>query len=149
MDILIFSADDHYYALSVEKVVRVIWVLQITPVPESPRMVSGVFDWHGKTIPVISFRQLLSLPEKNIELEDILIILNVHEHQMALLSDHIVGVSELQAEDSTDVQELFTTQVVKYEERLVPLLDIDALIDHEMVHIAHKSEEETIVYVSA
>lgn len=140
MDMLICSTDDHYYALPVVKVVRVIWALEMTSVPESPRMVCGVFDLHGKTIPVISLRHLLSLPEKNMDIEDILIIINVHGHQMALLGDHVIGVFELQAEDSTEAKELFPrlamTQVVKYEERLIPLLDIDTLIEHEIDHVS-------------
>lgn len=137
--VLIFSCGENVYALPVAKVMHVIWALEITPLPESPPIVCGVFDLHGKTIPVISFRRLLSLPEKNVDLEDTLIIVNVHEHQIALLCDHIIGVFELQVEDTTEAKELFPklvmTHVVKYEERLIPLLDIDGLIDHEIVHV--------------
>jgi len=137
--VLLFSCDKNIYALPIAKVVHVIWALEITPIPEAPRIISGIFDLHGKTIPVISLRRLLSLPEKNVELEDTLIIVNVHEHQISLLSDHIIGVFELQVEDTTEAKELFPelvmTQIVKYEDRLIPLLDIDSLIDNEIVHV--------------
>jgi chemotaxis signal transduction protein len=140
MDMLICSTDNHYYALPVTKVVRVMWALEMTSVPESPKIVCGVFDLHGKTISVISLRDLLSLPKKNMDIDDTLIIINVHGHQMALLCDHVIGVLELEAEDSTEAQELFPelamAQVVKYEERLIPLLDIDTLLDHEIDRVS-------------
>lgn len=139
LHVLMFSCEKNIYALPIVRVVHVIWALEITPLPESPPIVCGVFDLHGKTIPVISFRRLLSLPEKDLELEDTFIIVNIHGYQIALLSDHIIGVFELQVEDTTEAKELFSelvmTQVVKYEERLIPLLDIDSLIDHEIVHV--------------
>lgn len=137
VNMLLFSASDNYYALSVAKVVRVLWALEVTHVPKSPKILYGIFDLHGKTIPVISIRELLSLPKKEIELEDSLIILTVHSHQIALLVDHTVGVLELDEEDSSEAEELFkelsTTHIVKYEERLTPVLDIDSLIDKAIV----------------
>lgn len=135
---LIFSTDDHYYALPLARVIRVIRALEITLVPESSPVLVGVFDLHGKTIPVISLRHLLSLPEKNMELEDTLIVLTVHTHQAALLSDHVIGVFEGEQEASAEELELFGSLVmphlIRWEERLIPLLDIDTLIDQEILH---------------
>jgi len=139
LELLIFSVDDHYYAVPVVKVVHVIWALEITPMPQSPKIVCGVFDLHGKTIPVISFRTLFSLPEKILECDDALIIVELHGHQMALLCDHIIGVFTLKVEEAIEAQEMFPqlqmTHVVKYENRLIPLLDLETLIDHEMAMV--------------
>lgn len=144
LHLLIFSCDEHVYALHLSSVERVVQALEITPIPESSPVLFGVFDLHGRTIPVISFRHLLALPEKKMDLEDVFIIVNVHDHQIALLTDQIIGVSELEKEESAAAVELFPelamTHVVKYEELLIPLLDIDALIDREILHILHKEE---------
>ena len=134
---LLFSTNENYYALSVDKIVRVLWALEVTFVQKSPKVLYGVFDLHGKTLPVVSIRELLSLGKKEMELEDALIVLDVHSHQMALLVYHVVGVYELEEEDSSEASELFkeleTTHIVKYEERLVPILDIDALVDAQIL----------------
>lgn len=136
LDLLIFSVDEHYYALPIVKVVHVIWALEITPIAHSPKIVCGVFDLHGTMIPVVSFRSLFSLPEKTLEIEDTLILVELHGHQIALLCDHIIGVFALNVEEAIEDQTIFSefliTQVVKYEDRLIPLLDIDTLIGHEM-----------------
>ncbi|MCX6052306.1 MAG: chemotaxis protein CheW [Campylobacterales bacterium] len=137
IDMLLFSVSDNNYALPVTKIVRVLWALEITPVPKSPKILYGVFDLHGKMLPVISLRELLSLPKKEIALEDSFIILTLHSHQIALLVDHTVGVFALDEEDSSEAEELFkelsTTHIVRYEERLTPVLDIDALLDSELI----------------
>jgi purine-binding chemotaxis protein CheW len=137
LNVLIFSSNDNLYALLSEKIVRVLWALEITPVPKSPKLLYGIFDLQGKTIPVVSLRELLVLPKKKIELEDALIILHVHSCEAALLVDRVVGVFELEEEDCSEAEELVThlanTHIVKYEERLTPVLDMDQLIDGKMM----------------
>ncbi len=137
MDVIIFSTNQDYYTLPVSKIIRVLWAVEVTLIPKSPKVLYGVFDLHGKTIPVVSIRELLSLEPKQMELEDALIILDVHSHQMALLVDNIIGVYELEEEDSREASELFkelaTTHIVKYDDRLIPVLDIDNLIESDML----------------
>ncbi|MFA6138043.1 MAG: chemotaxis protein CheW [Sulfurimonas sp.] len=142
VSVLIFSALDNFYAVRVEKVVRVLWAIEVTSVPKSPKILYGVFDFHGKTLPLFSLRELLSLPQKEMELEDSFIILTLHSHQIALLVDHILGVFELEKEDSSETEELFkelcTTHIVKYNDRLTPVLDIERLIDNDTLkRVAH------------
>lgn len=137
LNVLIFSTNDNFYALLTKKIVRVLWALEITSVPKSPKILYGIFDLHGKTIPVVSLRELLLLPKKKIDPEDSLIILHVHSFEVALLVDKVVGVFEVQEEDSSEAEELFAqlanTHIVKYEERLTPILDMDQLIDGKMM----------------
>ncbi|MCK9373548.1 MAG: chemotaxis protein CheW [Sulfuricurvum sp.] len=146
LHVLVFSCENNTYALPLESVERVLRALEITAIPESPPVLAGVFDLHGHTIPVISLRHLLSLPAKNMELEDALMIVNVHAHQTALLSDHVIGVFELEREKISETPELFDalvmTPLVRWEERLIPLLDIDRLIDQEILHL-HAQEENS------
>ncbi|MDO8453626.1 MAG: chemotaxis protein CheW [Sulfurimonas sp.] len=136
-DVLILSAIDNLYGISIEKVVRVLWAVEVTPVPKSPKILYGVFDLHGKTLPVISLRELLGLPQKEMEIEDSFVILTIHSHQVALLVDHAFGVFELEREDYGETEELFkelyTTHIVKYNDRLTPVLDIEKLIDSDML----------------
>lgn len=147
LELLLFSSENNVYALPVESVVHVIQALEITTVPESSPLLYGVFDLQGITIPVICARQLFSFPEKNLDLDDALIILNVHGHQIALLTDHVNGVFALDKEDFSEVEELFPElvmiYVVKWNERLVPVLDINRMIDQETTKDALLKETGT------
>jgi purine-binding chemotaxis protein CheW len=143
VEILLFSTNDNYYALPVDKVIRALWALEITLVPKSPKILYGVFDLHGKMIPILSIRELLSMETKQMELDDALIILELHSHHVALLVDHIIGVHSLEEEDSSETTELFrelcTTHIVKYEDSLIPVLDIETLVDAELLsYISNK-----------
>lgn len=135
MNVLIFSVDDKRYGVNVGKVIRVMWALEITPMPETIDAVLGVFDLHGRMIPVVSLRRLLSLAEKPIDTNDVLILIDVHGHQMALLCDEMIGTMDLEVENPAEIEALFpglvTSDVVKLDDRLIPILDMDELIEHE------------------
>lgn len=146
LQLLLFICEKNIYALPIKSIVRVMRALEITSIPKSSPLLYGVFDLQGMMIPVISARALFSLPEKKMELEDALIIIEVHGHQVALLADSVNGVFELKKEDMKEVEELFhgliMTDAVKWEESLLPVLDIDRLIDREILtHLAHQESE--------
>lgn len=144
---LIFSSENNYYAVYAQKIERVMRVVETTSVPNSPFILFGVFDLQGKILPVISLRRLFSLNEKEIELEDMLIILHMGERLIAILSDHVLGVFECQKDETADTDELFSglvpEEIVKFEDMLIPIIDIEKLIDEEIFnHIAAHSKTD-------
>lgn len=135
---LVFLIDDIPYAVPLNEVVHAIRVVATTPLPESPDILFGMFDLHGQTIPVISLRRLLSFENKDIELEDMLIIIKVHDKDMAILVDKIEGVFKFEKEEAIESEELFPElifqEIVKWQDKLVAVLDMEAMIDKEIVH---------------
>lgn len=146
MHLILFSCENHKYALPLERILRILHALEITPIPEAPQLLLGVFDLHGQTIPVLSLRELFSLVKKDIELDDTLIVIQIHTYLIALLCDHVIGVYELEPEKSSEALELFPglvmSHLVRWEGSLIPLLDIETLIDHELVRVLNKKGEE-------
>lgn len=150
--LLIFGCDHTYYAIPSDITGRVIRAVEITPVPEPPRNVMGIFDLQGRTTPVISFRQLLGLPEKEVEPDDMFIILHLRNHQLALMVDQVNGLFGFREENSEEevlFPELALTRVVRWEERLVPVLDIDRMIRHEVREIASPAPENGEEHVAS
>jgi len=74
-DIIIFSLDEPRYALPLSLVERVVRIVEITPLPKAPDIVMGVINMHGQILPVINVRRRFNLPEREIRLEDQLIML--------------------------------------------------------------------------
>jgi purine-binding chemotaxis protein CheW len=140
LELLIFSCGDNAYAVDPKNIERVIRVVEITPIANSPLSLLGVFNLQGRTIPVFSLRRLFSLEEKSVELEDILIILHVKKELIALLADQVVGVFDCNEESSADADEqfsgLFPEKIVQWEESLLPVIDIEKLIDEKLLHHA-------------
>ena len=139
LKLFIFSSDTNYYALHVQNIERVIRVLDILPIPKSPSILLGIFNLHGKTVPVISLRRLVSLAEKSIEFEDILIILTIGERLIAILSDHALGVHDCLKDETAEAKKLFSAliplDIVQFEDTLVPVIDIESLAEKQTHHV--------------
>lgn len=95
-DLVLFSLDGPGYALPLSTVERVVRIVEITPLPKAPEIVLGVINMQGKVIPVINLRRRFRLPEREIHLEDRLIITRTPKRLVALAADSVAGVHRLE-----------------------------------------------------
>jgi purine-binding chemotaxis protein CheW len=135
-DIVKFSLDEPRYALPLSLVERVVRIVEITPLPKAPDIVSGVINMHGQVIPVINVRRRFNLPEREIRLEDQLIIARTNTRLVALVADSVSGVHRLeQRELVISKQELpyagYIEGVVKLEQGLLLICDLDQFLSLE------------------
>jgi len=75
---------------------RALRIVAITPLPDVPPWVLGVIDLHGRAIPVIDLRQRFGLPSREIQLDDRLLVVQMHQGTNALLIDEVTKVLELE-----------------------------------------------------
>ena len=61
---LTFELANEIYGLEILKVREIIGMLDITPVPQTPKFVKGLINLRGKVIPVVDLRLKFGLPEK-------------------------------------------------------------------------------------
>jgi purine-binding chemotaxis protein CheW len=138
MSLLIFSSGENKYACHAKDIERVMRVVEITPVANSPFCLLGIFNLHSKTLPVISLRRLFLLDEKNIELEDMLLILHVGKRLVALLTDSVVGVYDCVKDEAMNSDEMFPhlipEEIVQWDDMLVPIVNLEKMIDEEIFH---------------
>lgn len=92
MDLLVFHADERRYALHIEAVERVIRAVEITPLPDAPDDILGVINAYGRIIPVLNVRKRLGLPDREMDLNDHLIIVQTSRWPLALWVDRVSGV---------------------------------------------------------
>ena len=132
-DIIIFSLDEPRYALPLSLVERVVRIVEITPLPKAPDIVMGVINMHGQILPVINVRRRFNLPEREIRLEDQLIIVNTSKRMVALVVDSVSGVHKLEERElGIAKQELpyagYIEGVVKLEQGLFLICDLDQFL---------------------
>jgi len=135
-DIVIFSLDEPRYALPLSLVERVVRIVEITPLPKAPDIVMGVINMHGQVIPVINVRRRFRLSEREIRLEDQLIIAKTVKRMVALVADSVSGVRRLEERElGISKQELpyagYIEGVVKLEEGLFLICDLDQFLSIE------------------
>jgi chemotaxis-related protein WspB len=63
---LLFQLGEDRYALDTGRVVEVLPLVAITPIPKAPAGVAGLFNYHGAPVPAIDLSQLtMGLPARN------------------------------------------------------------------------------------
>ena len=96
--VIIFRIDDQSYAIPLSDVDRIIRAVEITPLPKAPETVSGVVDYHGKLVPVLSIRKRLNLTQRDISPNDRFILAKTGKRLVLLIADEVDGLTEINAD---------------------------------------------------
>ncbi len=131
--LLIFTLDELRYALYLPVVEKVFRAVEITPLPRAPAIIYGVVNIQGRIIPVVNVRRRFRLPEREIELDDQMILAHTPRWTVALLADSIDGVKEFHKEDLAPARDLlpgleYVEGVLKVPNGMVLIHDLDAFL---------------------
>jgi chemotaxis-related protein WspB len=55
---LLFQIANDLYALDTREIVEVLPMVNVKEIPQAPRSVSGLFDYHGTTVPLVDLSEL-------------------------------------------------------------------------------------------
>lgn len=133
MHILICSVEDQQYAFDLSVVERAILAIETIPVPHAPKHVLGAINVHGRIIPVISLRELLDLPKKEIDINDHFVICRVGNQEAALWVDNVQMVQTCHADKLIPGHEIMphlntVRYALKEADTVTLILDLDVLI---------------------
>lgn len=135
--LLVFALDRRPYAVKLQAVERVVSAVEITPLPEGPDMVIGVINVQGQVIPVINVRRKFRLREREIDLNDSIVIVKGSKWAVAFAVDSVEGVIERSDEDIISFEKILpdcmehTEGVVIIGDDIVFLHDIDKALSFE------------------
>ncbi len=133
---VIFRLEAGQYALPLERVVEVVRVVAIRPVPHGPAWLVGVIDRRGQALPIMDMRVRLGLPALPPRLDTRIIVTDVGSAGspclLGLLADEVLEVLAQAAAaialpptlPGVDGPPLSTVQTG---ERLVPVFDVTRL----------------------
>ena len=96
---VLFSLGAGRYAVSLEVVERVVPAVELTPLPNAPDIVLGVFNLQGRIVPVMNTRRRFELPEREIQLGDHFIVAQAGRRIVALVADDTQGIVEKAPEE--------------------------------------------------
>ncbi|HDZ91045.1 MAG: purine-binding chemotaxis protein CheW [Deltaproteobacteria bacterium] len=135
----VFSLDGQRYALTLAAVQKVIRAVQITPMPDAPEGVLGVINMGGHIIPVLDLRKRLHLPDREMALNDRIVICKGFSRKMAFVVDLVEGVVEFAPEELDEAVQIlpnmehFIEGIGKLNEDVVLIYDLDRLFSIEEV----------------
>jgi purine-binding chemotaxis protein CheW len=61
----------------------------ITPVAHSASILQGVINVQGDLLPVINTRRMLSLPEKELDIDDVFILIRNNQQRLVMIADAV------------------------------------------------------------
>lgn len=134
--LVVFAIDEDQYALNLYSVERIVRAVEIARVPDSSPFVLGVINVEGRVIPVLNTRKRLRLPEREIELSDLFIIVRANNRSYALVADEVmpvVEVSEQQLVSSENVLNTdgFVQSVAKMDSGMIMILSEEKTLTSE------------------
>lgn len=101
-ELFVFKLDEVSIGLQVSAVDRVVYAVEITPLPRAPEIALGVIDVGGVMMPVVNLRQRLGLPDKDLALSDRFIITHTSLRSLVVVADAVDGVFEYAEANITD-----------------------------------------------
>lgn len=123
------------YGIDIQYVDNIGRMQKITRVPKAQSYFLGVINVRGEVIPVMSMRRRLNLENDNFTSKSRIIILKFEQDLVGVVVDEVKEVVNLREADiekvshnSKDVKSSFINGVGKYDDQLISLFDIFAII---------------------
>ena len=134
--IIIFTLEERKYALHLNNVLKVIQSVDITPLPEISDIILGVIDYHSEILPVVNLRKKLSFQDKQVDLNDLFILLQTKNLKTVLIADSIYGIIDydedlLKAIDENILKPEYLKGTLTIENEIVLIYDLEKFLNLE------------------
>lgn len=134
VEVLEFTVAGNYYGINVAKIREIITFTHVTPVPNSHPFVEGIFMPRDTMISVISLRRCLGYPDPE-DGQGLFFITNFNSLNTAFHVDEVRAIHRISWEDIntpdatvSDEDSGVATGVVKFDDRLVVILDFEKIV---------------------
>jgi len=128
-----FSVEGVSLALPLEQVSKTVRAVAATPLPRAPAIVCGVVNVQGLVIPMVNLRRRLGLVEREMALDDQLLIARSATRVLAMIVDAVAGVVEYDEKDFVAVETVvggtrLVKGIVKAPDGLLLIHDLDSFL---------------------
>lgn len=90
--LVVFTIESQRFAVMHTAVERIVRAVEVTPFPAAPDIILGVINVQGRVLPVINMRKRLHIKDREVDIDDKLIVLNTRKRTVIITADTIVGV---------------------------------------------------------
>jgi purine-binding chemotaxis protein CheW len=104
--LIVFGVASQRYALPLGMVERVVQAVELKSLPHAPSVIRGMFNLHGEIMPVADLRRRLDLPEREIALNDWIIITRTSSRRLGVLAEGEADIEDCAAADIVATQDV-------------------------------------------
>ena len=133
---LTFTLGGEEYAVDILRVPEIKGYSAVTSIPNAPAYVKGVMNLRGTVVPVFDMRLKFGMEPRAYDRFTVIVVVNVGERVVGLIVDSVSDVLDIAAsaiEPTPDLGAGVDTRVLqgiaRTNDRLVTLLDIDAVVE--------------------
>ncbi|MDD6810643.1 MAG: chemotaxis protein [Lachnospiraceae bacterium] len=133
LEILEFKLDGNAYGINVAKIREIITYQEVTPVPNAHPSIEGIFMPRDTMITAIDLKNCLQRGVS--EPGGLFIITNFNKLNIAFHVDSVVGIHRVSWKDIikpdatvSATEEGISTGIIKYEDRLIIILDFEKIV---------------------
>jgi len=138
MQLVSFRLGEETYGIEITKIREIILMGQITQVPETPSYIKGLINLRSMVLPVIDLRLRFGLAEGELTEESRIMVLNVGSRTIGIVVDAVSEVLRVSGDQISEAPPTvasmgneYMTGLVRLEEHLLILLDVDKLFGEE------------------
>ena len=142
MQLVSFRLAEEEYGIEITTIREIILMGEITRVPQTPHYVKGLINLRSTVIPVIDLRARFGLPEEELTDESRIMVMNVGTKTIGIVVDAVSEVLRVTQDQMAPppptvagLGQEYLTGLVKLEDRLLILLDIDKLLSQEDMEV--------------
>jgi len=149
---VVFQLAGASYALRSDDVQQLEMVTSPTPVPNAPEHVDGVVAVRGQVIPAVSLRVRFGFPRVAYDVRTRLIVVRARGRTVGLIVDGAREFASIPPESIEPLPEgiggmsgRYLRGIAHRNDRLLLVVDVAELLDHDVVALAGETEESTDV----
>ncbi len=138
MQLVSLQLAEETYGIEITKIREIILMGDITRIPQTPHYVKGLINLRSTVIPVIDLRARFGLSESDLTDESRIMVLHVGTQTIGIIVDAVSEVLRVSHKDIAPppptvagLGREYLTGLVKLEDRLLILLDIDRILGEE------------------
>ncbi len=140
LQLVSFRLGQEEYGIEITKVQEIILMGEITRVPQTPPYIKGLINLRSTVIPIVDLRLRFGLPPQEPTEETRIMVVNVNGKIIGIIVDAVSEVLRISKEQIAPppptvagLGREYLTGLVKLENRLLILLDIEKLLGAEQI----------------
>jgi purine-binding chemotaxis protein CheW len=140
---VIFSINNENFGVEIVQVKEIIKPMEIFKVPDTPAYIEGLINLRGKVHTVFNLRKKFHLPDKELDDNTKIIIVNVNELMVGFIVDEVMEIIRVEDADIemtppsiTTLNKKYLNGIAKVGEKVLILIDLGQALSIEEEQIA-------------
>jgi purine-binding chemotaxis protein CheW len=148
LQLVSFVVENEEFGVDILRVQEIIRPIEITRVPNAPSFVEGVINLRGRIIPVVDLRKRFGFEPRDRDQDTRIVVVELRDKVIGFMTDavkEVIRINQDVIEPPPDlavgIDAHYIRSVAKLEDRLLILLDLDAVISKDDVHALETVQE--------